>query len=822
MRKAAPTPNALRSVLLATLAPFALVTVALAGCPSSTPPPTDGGTQIPNICNSQSDAQSQAQCQLVLAGPPVCYYMDHVGKTLFLAAPMPAVVTAQSLLTIEAGYDPKGGSPVELSLNVVTAAQAGIATGQNIHDPGAPGPINITTTPPTSVAGQQIFLIFTDASGTHDDTVNQFCVTANVVTDPDKNQAGVPTQITLGAGASGIETNSPPATGDLSTPGRVDEYYFTVDSSITRPILYFSITVPPNPDGGVLTPPIAYLMGYNLYDCGPASTASPGACAGNPPTTAPGGSVAGTAHMPNVFIPVDLATALLVKPGEMYVLEVLGFNSNNNDTNTVPGDIRVNYDLTVEEMPDLDSYDGTTPTAVTPSLGGAAVTLSSGRLSYVSQVDSFAINVAGQSNNTRIHYLFTPGTTGSGRFPELPAGLTAPRIATVAIPVSASLGADAGFDCFYDYDTCPTDVINLNAGGPAGGIVEQYCFMDGGAECLYSYRQEDPSFPNLGNFEGIIPVKAGSSVVNLDYEWQSGLGADDVPYTLAVTWLPEGPENQQPPYHWSPATAIQATFPATLNGELTLGDTLTSDNQTVRGLNDYDAIPSTLDVYQFTFPSVGSAAEYGATWGFSYTIQNSGNNGGPPLTFEFAPSFCTTNQGATTCTEQQNADPFYNLQALYYNTSGGVWYPTTAAQDAWGQTMSGGDTVDTVLPAACYCFQPQYLAAGSFYLYVFGTNRTSYADATYSITTSLSDYPQSFGDGGCPFTAPNADAGIVAVGCGMGPPSCGGSGNQCTSDGDCCSKMCNTSNPCSPGMSSGSMMGSSGGSCSQPGFGFCD
>ncbi len=432
MPEVVPTRIALRQLSLA------LVATILAGCPNNTPPPTDAGMAIPDICNAQSDAQSQAQCQLTLAAAPVCFYMDHVGKTLWLGVTMPATLTAQSLLTIEAGYDPKGGSPVELSLNVVSATQASLANGENLHDPGAPGPINIITTPPAALAGQQIFLIFTDASGTHDDTHNQFCVDANVITDPDPNTAGVPTQITLGPGSNNVETNTPPATGDLSTPGRVDEYYFTIDSTINRPILYFSITVPPEPDGGVLTPPIAYLMGYNLYDCGPASSANAGTCAGNPPTTAPGGSVAGTNHMPNVFIPVDLATALLVKPGEMYVLEVLGFNSNNNDTNTVPGDIRVTYDLTVEEMPDLDTYDGTTPTAVTPSLGGAAVTLNSGRLSYVSQVDSFAINVGGQAVNTRIHYLITPGAAGSGRFPALPS--TAPRITTVAAPVSAALG----------------------------------------------------------------------------------------------------------------------------------------------------------------------------------------------------------------------------------------------------------------------------------------------------------------------------------------------------------------------------------------------
>ena len=636
--------------------------------------------------------------------------------------------------------------------------------------------------------------------------------------------------VTLAAGANGVETNTPPATGDLSTPGRVDEFAFSIDSSISRPILYFSLTVPPNPDGGILSPPIAYLLGYVLYDCGPASgtvtSASAMACAGNPPTTAPGGSIAGTAHMPNVFVPVDVATALLVKPGEMYVLEIQGFNTTNGDTNTVPGDVRVTYDLTVEEMPDLDTYDGPTPTAVNPSLNGGAVTLSSGRLSYVSQVDSFAINVAGQNVNTRIHYLITPGAAGSGRFPEFPAISPAPRIAEVAIPVPASLGADAGLDCVSDYNTCPNDIVNLNVGSPAGGIVEQYCYSDAGSQCLYSYRQEDPAYPKLSNFEGLIPVKAGSNVVNLSYEWQSGQAADDVPYTLAITWLPEGPENQQA-YHWTPDTAIPATFPGTYNGEFTLGDTLTDNSvQTVRGINDYDAIPSTLDVYQFTFPSVSTAAEYGATWDWSMSIQNSGANG-PPLTFEFAPSFCTsTGGGEVSCTGQQAADPFYDLQALFYNTSGGVWWNANAAQNAWGQTMSGGNTVDTVLPAACFCFESQYLASGSFYLYVFGTNRTSYADADYSFTTSVTTYPQSNGDGGmCQFTAPDPDAGIQAAGCGMGPPMCQGTGSQCTSDGDCCSMLCNIQNPCSPGTASGGTsapMGSSGGSCSPIGYGFCD
>jgi hypothetical protein len=822
----------------------ALVAVLFAGCSGKGTPDGGTGSAPPNICNAQSDAQTETQCQLTLAAPPACFYMDHVGKTLWLQATMPATLNAQSLLEIEASYSPSSGSPVELSLDVVTAAQASVASGQNLHDPGAPGPINIVTTPPASLAGQPVFFIITDASNTHYDINNEFCVTVNVVQDPDQNQAGVPTAVTLSAGAGGVQTNTPPATGVLSTPGRVDEYSFTVDASIANPILYLSVVVPPNPDGGVLVPPIAYLMGYTLYDCGPSASASATSCAGNPPTVLPEGSVTATAHMPNVFLPVDLATSLLVKPGDMYVVEIAGVSSSEGDTGTVPGDIRVQYDLTLEEMPDLDPYDGTStsgaPTPVAPSLGGAAVTFSSGRLSYVPQIDSFAINLPAQSANTRIQYLITPGTSGTGRFPALPDAQ--PRIATLSIPVPASTGTDPGQACNDDYDTCPNDTPNLSVGGPASGLPEEFCELDGGPQCLYSYRQEDPDFPQLGNFEGIIPVKAGTTLINFAYEWQGGQGADDVPYTLSFTWLPEGAENQTPPYHWTPATAIQETlyadvptsgsFPVppagatTLTGTFTIGDSLTDNSvATVRGINDYDAVPSTLDIYQLNFPSVPNTTGNGATWELQWSVQNSGPGGTPPVTLEVAPFFCTVADGTTTCMTQESPDPFAGLALLDYNTSGGTWYGQMAT--VWDQTVTGGYTVDTVEPGGCFCFQPSYLSNGSFLLYVIGVNRTAYVDANYTITTAITTYPQSNGDGDggiCQWS----DAGIpdggtepITTGCQMVPSAgCGGGGSQCLAAASCCSQSCNFLNPCPPGTMNNNL--GDGGYCGLPGYGYCN
>ncbi len=791
--------------------------LAVLGC-STSPAGKPDGAQLPDICNSQSDAQSQSQCQLQ-PGKQATYYIDHLGKELWLGFTLPQQLTAQSLLTIQAGYNPQLGSPVQLAISGVSTSGAPVfARVADDHDPGPPGALNIIVPAPTTLAGQMIFLLCTDDGNSHDDPVNPFYITANVITDPDPNQAGVPTAVTFSANTSGVQESSPKPQGVISTPGRVDEYSIGVPSGVQRPVMYFSITVPSEQgDGGILSPPINYLMGYALYDCGTQTAA---ACAGTPPAE-PTGTIVASDHMPNKLLVVNLDDALLVNAGDTYLLEVAGWHDPSSVV-PVQGDTRVTYQLDVRVLPDTDPYDDpSSPFQVSNlSLNGSSVTLSGGSLNHASQIDVFSVPLSAQGKNTRIHYKFKPGTAGSGRFPPLPEYAPV-RVAAFYTPVPATAGADPGANCRTDQNTCPNDTANLLANAPAG-VQQDYCEADGGPYCLYSYRQEDPTdFSNLQNFEGIIPVQAGTSQVYLNYQDQGGKWADDVSYTLTLTWLDEGPENQGA-YHWYETTALSGgtltsdvppsgNFPApptgatTLQGVFTLGNSLTPPNDPgpgngkVHGTNDYDAIPSTLDVWALDIPSLPLGPTVGETWELQWQLQN-GPGGQPPLSIAVTPFVCV----GGTCQTPESADPFTGLNASIIYQQGQIHDWAGAPATTWSQstTANAGFVTDTVQAEGCYCFDPGAVQNGKFYLFVQGYDRQSYDDAQYVIQTAVTTYPQALPDGGtCPVTDGGIpDGGTTPIwtsGCQMekGEPGCGGQGASCNTNADCCSLSCNIANP---------------------------
>ncbi|MHB8417921.1 MAG: hypothetical protein ACYDCL_07585 [Myxococcales bacterium] len=816
--------------------PALLALLALAACSNKPPPASDGGS-VPDICNSQSDAQSDSRCQLT-NGTPASYYLDHQGKELWLGFQLPAQLTAKSLLSIQAGYAPQTGSPVQLAMSAVSAAGAPLVSRVvDDHDPGPPGALSVTVSLPVNLASQMIFILLTDDGGQHFDAVNPFSITASVTTDPDPNLPGVPTTVSFSAPDSNqVQQSSPPPTGVLSTPGRVDEYSITIPANVQRPILYFSITVPSElGDGGILAPPIDYLMGYTLYDCGTQTAA---ACAGTPPAT-PSGALVATDHMPNDLLIVNLDAARLVKPGDTYLLEVAGWQDPSSAA-PVQGDLRATYRLDLEVLPDVDPCDDPT-NACQVGLSLNQSTAVSGRLSlcHSTQTDLFSIAISPQAKNTRIHYLFAPSPpTAVGRFPPL-SEFSPVRVAALFTPVPGTPQ-----DCESNYATCPNDSLNLPATAPV--LVGPYCEADGGPFCLYSFRQEDPysttnssGYTNLQNFEGVIPVKAGTSQLYLSYQDQRGQWADDLPYTLTLTWEDEGQENQGG-YHMSEATARSvgtlavdsslASFPAPpagatqIQGDITVGNTLTSGKvQTIHGTNDYDAIPSTLDVWEMDIPSVPNASVLGETWELQWQIQN-GASGSPPCALAVSPMFCS----AGNCNWPSNGQsPFYDLNLLVYQPGEisdwaslapdyGSW-PTKYAT-TWRQTVAGGSTTDTAQAAGCYCFDPASVSAGKLYLVVQCTDRATYEDAPYVIQTAVATYPQSLGDGGtCPeldagFSAAVLDAGIpdgsvpVYLGCEMqlGEPStCGNQGDSCTANSQCCSQSCNITNPSPTGGNQG-------------------
>ena len=752
--------------------------LALAACPKRPPPGADGGAGPPNICNSAADAQGKAECQLTL-GQRSTFYIDHVGKQLWLGVTLPAGLTARSLLHLSAGYSAEIGTPVQLAINVLQPnQQTSLGRAVDDHDPGPPKPIDLIL--PLLAAGaqsgSQLLLLANDDGNQHADDRSPFFITVSVMDDPDPNLPGSPTAVPLTQGANGVYAGS--ATGVLSTPNRIDEFQISVPQGMKRPILYLSLTA----SNAQLAPPVAYLLGYTLTDSQ--------------------GSVVATDHVPNRYLAIDLATARLVGQGS-YQIQVEGWHAESDPT-PVPGDLRLTYTLQLQVMPDLDPNEpNDSPGSATPisvALDQAPQPLT-GRLAFVPDPDWFSVDLSAESAPTRLHYKLTPGA-GPGRFPPLPP-LPARQLLAFTQVNNGGGSADVQA-CETDPSFCP----NTLAEAPAivSGIASEYCESDGGAFCLHSYRQEASNFQALSNFEGLLAIPPHASTVRyyLVYQDQGEAWADDVPYTLSVEWTSESPDKRGG-YHDSEATALPATltvdvqgssFPVppsgatTLTGSISVGDAFfvnLDPNATpptgVHGPVDYDAVPSSLDLYRIDFPAFDPDAgppPLGATWELQWDIEDKGPGGSRPYDIGLSLELCDgSDGGAANCTPvpppPSTGDPFSQLNLLGYSPGTETsWYTGQSHVPVWQLQDNGSTATITVEPDGCFCFEKRFLQGGQFYLKVVGVDRTSYADARYQIRLALTGYPQSYATDGGPVSCP-VDAGFTdgngnpVTGCAMEP-----------------------------------------------------
>ncbi len=749
-----------------------LLILALAGCPGKSHGQSDAGG-VPDICNSAADATSSAACQLTL-GKAASYYLDHAGKQLWLSVTLPATLPPNPLFQLQAGYSAEVGTPVQLAINVLQSNQkTSLARQADDHGAGAPQPVSILI--PSPPGGSQLFLLATDDSGQAFDDRTPFSITVNVIQDPDPNPTGAPTQLSLSAGSNGVQTAK--GTGVLSTPNRVDEFQLTIPQ-LNRPILYLSLTAP-NQD---LTPPVTYLMTY-LVDDGQ-------------------GHVIAEGHMPNRFVPIDLATARLVQAGVTYDIKVFGW-STPGDPTPVPGDTRLTYTLNVELMPDVDpnepndSIGQATPVVFAPGDLDQGPKSLTGRLSYVPDEDWFDVQLPSNGAPTRLHYKLVPGS-GPGRFPPLP-GVPVRQLLALD-PVSVPSGTNPVQACETDESSCPNDSANLPS---IQGLIDAYCETDGGALCLTSARQEAANFTALSNFEGMleVPPGGGMSHVYLVHQDQGQAWADDVPYTLTIEWKSETPDKQGG-YYDSFSSARQATLtvdpggaswpnpPAnatTLTGAVSVGNGFFVNQDPingpygVHGPEDYDAIPSSLDVYELAFPPYDPTQDaLGQSWELSWSIQDTGPGGSRPYDLGLAVEYCDGSDGGTgSCVMvpgMTSADPYAGLAPLGY-TDGPVtsWYTGQNHVDVWGLSDNGTSATVTAGAQGCFCFEQRFLQGGKFYLEVVGVDRTSYVDSQYQIRMALAPYPESYSpDGGAPTSCP-VDAGFTdgngnpVAGCAMEP-----------------------------------------------------
>ncbi len=767
----------------------------LAACPGGGGPSDGGDAGNIDICNDPATAQADPRCELNIAQTPAGdagvpsqqFYIDHAGKTLWLWVHLPATVPAGDLFHIVAGYSAPA-TPVQLSINLLDASQkhsVRVLTAQQ-SALGKPGLIDYafqldSFTP----AGTILWAEVTDAANTHFDVRNPFNIAMDLIPNPDQN-VGV-TPITFGAASpTGVQTGTC-ANGDagacqgiLSLSGQIDSFSVTVPGG-GRQILYLDVTAP------ILTPVARYDLAYSV--------------------TNDAGTVINSGSVANQYTPPNLQAALLVNPpGGTYTISIFGLDPNVTPPGysaTGPADSRLTYTLNTALLTDVDANEPNDDFGQTLGNPAAQTTFGSppqtvtlnGRLSYFGDRDLYLLHFPDTAGTaTRLHYKLTAQTTGN-RFPVINGPPDRQLNVDFDIPALPDGGTSAGV-CLNDSAVCPTDPEYVNALIPDGGglrfqsgLLNDLCINgdgDGGSLCLLSGREEAAAvatgFSPLQNFEGILPLLgSGKQDLWLDLKAAGGQYADDLPYTLTLTWetMPHALSSQANPLPFGTLGASNTTQSGALSvgfGYLVQYNLMEDPPIDVRGFNDYDAVPSTADVWEIGIPAGFQAAKYGATWGLGWTVSDPGG-GTPAESLLLGVVFCTSPTSCTVMNGNNRVQGFPG--ALYYQagadlpwydpSGAGIFYPFSAFAPDWLTSMVAGGMSITASPSSCTCIQPNYLPAGKFYVTVAGADRTAWTDTSYSLSMSISSYPQSTGISGvtCPLGLPAPDAG---PGVDAGPP----------------------------------------------------
>ena len=409
-----------------------------------------------------------------------------------------------------------------------------------------------------------------------------------------------------------------------------------------------------------------------------------------------------------------------------------------------------------------------------------------GKLGYVPDTDWFRVDLPAHASPTVLHYRLRPGQ-GPGRFDALP-GVVDREVRVLREVVTGGTGADDVQACKTDQQRCPRAFGNDPV---LSGIFTQQCEQPSPPRCLWARRLEHVSFEALRNFEGTLPLSPSSAAQALFFlvQDQGNDWADDVPYTLEVTWRADadeaqawnaGPEQSAPKALAYDSTG--ATYPAPPTGaafEVTRSMShgygyLRSHNpnggQGVRAPGDYDAVPSDVDTLRFTLPAppAPDAGHADLAWALQWEIQHPTDGGTRPYDLALELTFCDGDASGTggACTPVTTGSRGGQMTLQYTGASVNAWHnpgsPAELRQPIYQRTEANGRTTVTVLPYGCFCLEPRFVRGGEFQVDVVSVDRRSHDALPYTVRTAYLDYPQSYTlpDGGtqsCP--APGADAG---------------------------------------------------------------
>jgi hypothetical protein len=733
----------------------------LGACKGTIGSPGFVSTIPPNACTSAQVALTNPDCQLTL-GEWKNGYISQLQEQAWYSVNVGAV-DSLSIAHIIAGYFPlndvDGGAPdcgaidggfntaVNLTMNVLKEdGETSLATASDQHGTACPSPMNITfkyTTP-----GSSLVIVLEDDTGSKVDTKHQYSIVADVLEDPDTNEPNdtpqTATPIVLSANPGGGQAGQ--NGGYLSTPGDID--YYSVTSPGAGNVLWLEVEQDPSVPS---PPPHAYRLEYYVYDSTMLQIAQGYAQAGSQYSTAQ----------------VVIGDALLLNSAGPYYIAVLGY-SDSNTVGAVPGDLNFKYLVKTIIVPLQDptepnnTYDvayavnGGTPVPV-----GSSATVT-GRTSYVGDADWYAVTLAANPALALLHYKLTPGTTG-GRYPALPTNPSRTLFVYTPAPDPSTCLAQDPTVCLISAD-----------GGTALAIAESSC-NESPSKCLQSYRlevlpQPDGGLPflsNLKNFEANLQVPPHAAAVTYYFFLQAvgfdpsnnnGYWADDKDYSVLFEHLAEPDALEAIPDPPRLATLAPApggpvaSVPVYLSygiGQLNPGHTI---NDVIFGPEDYDGRGDDVDTYQVALPFTTENA-----WQISWSIPSTdGTN--PDYDLGFTLSFCDTSIDAGTGTPPCYAmvtrpqDNSSDQLGFGYTTAtiDSWWNPNAATipdQVAYTQTAAGGVVTTTVLPYACFCFEPRFANASAtsyFLMNIFPVNRTSWALAPYTVTTGYSAYPYAF------------------------------------------------------------------------------
>jgi hypothetical protein len=712
-------------------------------------------TLPPNVCTSAQVALTDPDCELTL-NEWKYHYLATLQEQDWFSVNVGAV-DSLSIVHIIAGYfppgDTDGGAPdcatvdggfntaVNLTMNVLKQdGETSLATAADEHGSACPKPMDITfkyTLPNTSLV-----MVLEDDTGQKFDTQKQYGIVASVVEDPDVNEPNdtpqTATPIPLTSSGSGIQTGQ--SGGYLSTPGDLD--YYSVTSPGTNYVLWVQVSQDPAVPS---PPPHNYRLEYYVY--GPDGTTQ----------VAQGYARAGSQYSASRII---LADAILLNQAGPYYILVQGYRDANT-VGTVPGDLNFKYLVQVETVPlqDPTEPNNTFDTAFVAN-GGTAIPVGgsatiTGRTSYVGDADWYAVNLAASAVPELLHYKLTPGTTG-GRFPELPTNPTRTLFGYTLVPDTTSCLTDAGV-CVL---SAPKDSTPL-------AIAQSAC-AESPPKCLQSYRVESiagapgPVLTNLKNFESVLQVPPHAAAVTYYFFLQAvgfdptdnnGYWADDKDYTLLFEHMAE-PDTLEaipdPPRlaTLGPSAGPIAATPVYLSygiGQPNPGHTI---NDVVFGPGDYDGRGDDVDTYQISLPFSTEQA-----WQVSWSVPVGPDGVNPVYDLGYTLSFCDVDAGTSTppCSVMVTHPQSNSSDQLGFgytdSTIDSWWNPNgdiIPDQLAYTQIVAGGMVTTTVLPYACFCFEPRFVSTGTSYflMNIFPVNRTSWVPlAPYTVTTSYSAYP---------------------------------------------------------------------------------